>query len=80
MEYDIGYIRFYKASKEGNPWLLYIGPPIGGVVILIVIIVILCVLYRRRKRREKAYQAFYQIRMDKMESQYARECKEGITM
>lgn len=75
--YTLGSLKFYKPTKEAIPWLLYIGPPVGGSAILVMIIIILIVLYRRRNRKEKYAKVSYQRRMDRMESQYARTCKEG---
>jgi Orthoreovirus membrane fusion protein p10. len=57
---------------------LYIGLSVGLLVlIIIVIIIVCCIMQRRKKKKDKRYHELVQLRMDRMESQYARECKEG---
>lgn len=60
--------------------MIYILLPALFVLTLLVVIIILCVLYRKRKKKEKEYEALVQVKMDRMESSYARECRNGILL
>ena len=79
LEYNIGFVKFFKNLKTYD-YTLYLSLAAAGVVILIIVIISVCVLYRRRHLRDKKdYHKDLQLHMDKIESQYARECKEGIS-
>lgn len=58
-------------------FIVYVVPTCAGLLILIIIIIILFVLYRKKHNKDKKTQEIAQLRMDRMESQYARECREG---
>lgn len=58
---------------------LYISLAAAAGVVVILIVIVSILLYRRRHLRDKKdYHKDLQLHMDKIESQYARECKEGV--
>lgn len=61
-------------------WVLYLAPPVAGVVILIIIIVVLVIIYQRKHKKDKESHELALIQIDQRECQVARECKEGIAM
>lgn len=78
LTYDLGFIEFYNAIHDEPPMKLIIGLSVGLLLLIIIIILVVCFFQnKRKKKKDKRYHELVQLRMDRMESQYARECKEG---
>ncbi|XP_057312654.1 plexin-A4-like isoform X2 [Hydractinia symbiolongicarpus] len=78
LSYDLGFIQFYKSTDDEVSWVLYLAPPVAGVVILIIIIVVLVIIYQRKHKKDKESHELALIQIDQRECQVARECKEAF--
>ncbi|XP_047126643.1 plexin A3 isoform X2 [Hydra vulgaris] len=76
--FNVGSITFYIEPTKESSLTLYVTAASVAVALLLVIIVVLACLYRKKQKRQKEYQALYQVKMDRIESSYARECKEAF--
>ena len=78
LQEDVGTVTFFVPVEAEDSIMIYILLPALCVLILLVVIIILCALYHKRKKKEKEYEALVQVKMDRMESSYARECRNGM--
>ncbi|XP_065668507.1 plexin A3 isoform X6 [Hydra vulgaris] len=76
--FNVGSITFYVEPTKESSLTLYVTAASVAVALLLVVIVVLACLYRKKQKRQKEYQALYQVKMDRIESSYARECKEAF--
>ncbi|XP_066912178.1 plexin-A4-like isoform X2 [Clytia hemisphaerica] len=79
LTYDLGFVQFFSPEDNEEQIKLIIGLTVGALFLILLIIVIACVYMRiRRKKRDRENDEQVRLRMDRMESQYARECKEAF--